>query len=209
MIEFRQFYFGPVIRKYGNMIRVGDCPNDSMRNHIAGTDLRFMLGKTPVHSDMLMWNNGDPVEAAGRQVISTMYLIPQISVLLDKIPEEHRQMLKFYLKFWRDHRDTLLDGNLEADNPEWYYSQQRATSEDEVVATAWALPVFENMTEKKLYFINATDSDRLYVRPNHDLGIKHVKIYSVTGNVVYEKDVNVTAGIMEFNVPVCGMLEII
>ena len=27
MIEFRQPYIGPLIRKYGNMFRASDCPN--------------------------------------------------------------------------------------------------------------------------------------------------------------------------------------
>ena len=32
LIEFRQPYVGPAIRKYGNMLRVADCPNDAICN---------------------------------------------------------------------------------------------------------------------------------------------------------------------------------
>ena len=34
MIEFRQPYIGPLIRKYGNMFRASDCPNSYLANRV-------------------------------------------------------------------------------------------------------------------------------------------------------------------------------
>ena len=53
MIEFRQSYIGPAIRKYGNIFRAGDCPADILSNRIHTIDLRLTSGSTAVHSDML------------------------------------------------------------------------------------------------------------------------------------------------------------
>ncbi|MFP4199623.1 MAG: hypothetical protein ACLFSO_08545 [Halanaerobium sp.] len=62
MIEFRQKYIGPYMRKYGNIFRVNDCPGDAVTNRVRTIDLRLLAGETAVHSDMLMWSRNDCVE---------------------------------------------------------------------------------------------------------------------------------------------------
>ena len=209
LIEFRQRYYGPAVRKYGNMIRVGDCPNDSLANHVAGLDLRFALGRSAVHSDMLMWHPDTPVEAAAYQVITTLFLVPQISVLLDKIPQSHRDMLKFYLKFWNEHRATLLDGELNADNPESLYSQVRSVRDGEMIAVSYAKPVLSVHGDLRLYHVNATDSERLYVRFETDGGDRRLVIRDCTGAVTEDRAFRASEGVHEFLVPRSGMMEVI
>ena len=68
LIEFRQSYIGPVMREFGNMLRVGDCPNTTSTNRIGMVDLRLTSGDTAVHSDMLMWHSDDRVENAVMQI---------------------------------------------------------------------------------------------------------------------------------------------
>ena len=208
LIEFRQNYFGPVIRKYGNMIRVGDCACDSIRNHVAGIELRYALGSSAVHSDMLMWHRDSPVEAAAYQVITTLFLVPQISVLLDRIPESHQRMLAFYLRFWNDHRETLLDGELSSDNPEGLYSQVRSVLNGEIIAVSFSNPVLNVTDDLSVHHINATDSDRLYLRFGSSYGRKHIRITDCTGQTVEESEHEIKPGIFEFSVPRCGILEV-
>jgi alpha-galactosidase len=47
MIEFRQPYIGPLIRKYGNMFRASDCPNSYLANRVKTVDLRLLTGTPP------------------------------------------------------------------------------------------------------------------------------------------------------------------
>lgn len=110
MIEFRQRYIGPLMRKYGNMLRATDCPNDPHQNRIHTIDIRLLCGSTAAHSDMLMWHSDEPVEVAATHIINILFSVPQISVMLDKIPQSHRDMIKFYLGLWRKYRDLLLFG---------------------------------------------------------------------------------------------------
>ncbi len=127
LIEFRQSYIGPSIRKYGNMLRVGDCPGDILANRSQIINLRLTSGKTAVHSDMLMWSEKDSVENAALQLANVIFSVPQISMLIKDLPEEHIEMLKFYISFWKEYRFVLLDGKLIAQNPENDYSQATAT----------------------------------------------------------------------------------
>ena len=69
MIEFRQRYIGPQIRKYGNLLRVSDCPGAGISNRIGTVDLRLLSGETAVHSDMLMWHKEERAEEAALHVL--------------------------------------------------------------------------------------------------------------------------------------------
>ena len=59
LIEFRQRYIGPFIRRYGNMLRVCDCPESGLANRVGSIDLRLMNRYTAVHSDPIVWNERD------------------------------------------------------------------------------------------------------------------------------------------------------
>lgn len=126
MIEFRQRYIGPAMRKYGNMFRAADCPNDAVTNRVRTIDVRMLAGDSAVHADMLMWNYAEPVETAALQLLNVLFSVPQVSVRLEAVPAEHRAMLRFYLGFWREYRDVLLDGTLRADHPELDYPRVTA-----------------------------------------------------------------------------------
>ena len=94
LIEFRQRYIGPQIRKYGNLLRVSDCPGSGISNRVGIVDLRLLSGKTAVHSDMLMWHEAETAQDAALQVLSCIFSTVQISVSLDKLTEEMKKMLK-------------------------------------------------------------------------------------------------------------------
>ena len=85
LIEFRQRYIGPSIRRYGNIFRVCDCPDSGISNRVGIVDLRLLSGNTAVHSDMLMWNKEEKAEIAALQVIDCLFGTMQFSVRLDSM----------------------------------------------------------------------------------------------------------------------------
>lgn len=203
LIEFRQSYIGPTIRKYGNMLRVGDCPNDAIRNRCAVVDMRLTSGKTPVHSDMLMWNYGDTVESAALQFANILYSVPQISMLIDKLSDEHFKMLRYYLSFWREHRKILLDGRLTATNPESCYGIVRTDLDMCAVITLYNETMVENVG-KYAAVVNASRSGTVYVK---DCAGREYEVVSCTGKKL-NSEVFGSEGISAVNVPMCGILFI-
>ena len=163
MIEFRQSYVGPSIRKYGNMFRVTDCPCDAQLNRRGIIDLRFTSGKTAVHSDMLMWNVADTKESVAYQLTSVLYGVPQISMLIDKLPKEHYRTRKHYLDFWREHREILLDGKLTAQSPESFYNQVCSCLDGEAVITVYNNNVVCG-EYKKLAVANGSEYEYVYLK---------------------------------------------
>lgn len=156
LIEFRQTYVGPAIRKYGNMLRVGDCPKDAIVNRVNTVKLRLTSGKTAVHSDMLMWDYDEPVECAAVQLASVLYSVPQISMKIQHLNNEHKKMLKFYLDFWTENKETLINGKIYAHNPESYYSIVCATKDDKSIYTTYTDCIIEGRDEKELIAVNAS-----------------------------------------------------
>ena len=201
MIEFRQSYIGPTIRKYGNMLRVGDCPGDPVRNRLAIVDMRLTSGKTPVHSDMIMWNYGDTAESAAEQFTHILFSVPQISMVIDKLPEEHYKMLKYYLGFWREHREILLDGRLTATQPEANYGTVRSDKDGSSVIVLYNVETVSDIREKAAV-VNAASGDAIIVKGCDG------KKYSVTDCKGNTLDSGILATRQEVSVPHSGILYI-
>ena len=202
MIEFRQSYVGPSIRKYGNMLRVGDCPCDILKNRIGIINLRMTSGKTAVHSDMIMWNSDDTAENAAMQFASILYGVPQVSVRVDKLSEEHYAMLKYYVSFWKEWKEVLLNGKLTAMNPECNYSLARSTLGEKSVVTAYTNPLVEVETEQTVA-VNASMHKSLIIK---GAAGKSYKTVDCMGN---ETESGIVASALEeLKVPTAGMIFI-
>lgn len=164
LIEFRQSYIGPAMRTFGNMFRVADCPYDPMTNRVGMVDLRLMSGDTAVHSDMLMWHKDEAVEVAARQILNVLFAVPQISVRLDAISEEHRRMIAFWTAFIAEHRE-LLAAPMEVEAPELLYPLVRTRlAEEEAVAVYDARRAVTLSDAKTVWLFNATAETELVLR---------------------------------------------
>ncbi len=199
LIEFRQSYVGPAIRKYGNMLRVGDCPDDAIMNRQDVVNLRLTSGKTAVHSDMLMWNYEEPVQSAALQIVSALYSVPQISMKIARLNEEHKKMLAFYLSFWRQYRDVLIDGAFSASNPESAYSSVRAEKDGLSIVTVYTNPVVE--CKGNLIAVNGSGSESLILK---NAAGKKYRTVDCMGNPLAEGTVD--SEIWEAKVPQAGMV---
>lgn len=210
MIEFRQSYVGPLMRNYGNLFRAHDCPNDALTNRVRIIDVRLLAGNTAVHSDMLMWSNHEPVASAARQLLNILFSVPQVSVLLDEIPPDHRQMLRFWLGFWREHRDVLLDGDLQPFHPEQYYPFVLARGVSSWIGVVYAniaAPLSTRLPDE-LWLVNATSQARVLLELDTDSGTYAVEEYDVTGGHVESRTISLAPGLHALKVGPSGLLRL-
>ena len=202
MIEFRQTYVGPSIRKYGNMFRVTDCPNDAIKNRYDVINLRLTSGKTAVHSDMLLWNKNDAVENAALQLVSALYSVPQVSMRIENLPEDHIKMLRYYLAFCKEWQSVLLDGKLTANNPEALYTICSSTLGEKAVTTVYSNVVAEINT-KETVVVNATGTDSVFIKGANN---KTYRVVDCMGNELWGGTFN--ADLQEIAVPLSGLVFI-
>ncbi len=206
LIEFRQRYIGPAIRKYGNMFRAGDCPADIVTNRFRTIDLRLLSGSTAVHSDMLEWNMDTPVESAALQILNILFSVPQISIRFAELPEDHRKMLQFWLDFAKDHKDVLLKGKLTPYHPELNYPLVCAENNaEQVVAVYCSGQVIKvGGVQKTCFVINATGEREMIL----DLAVAPSKtaLFDVTGKQM--ADPVLQSGLNRIEIPCSGLLQI-
>lgn len=210
LIEFRQSYTGPLMRKYGNMFRAGDCPDDAVQNRIKTIDIRLICGNTAAHSDMLMWNLEESAAGAALQFINILFAVPQISVRLEELPRPHMEMLSFWLSFWRGHRDVLLEGSLEPWHPELLYPLVIARNSRKLIAAAYldmVIPLSGELPEEVLV-VNGTLLTRLVLELDRDAGQRRVIIRDCQGNAVSQVLAAMGKGIHVLEVPVAGVIAV-
>ncbi len=149
LIEFRQKYIGPAIRRYGNIFRAGDCAMDLLENRVRTLDLRLLSGNTAVHSDMLIWSPEDTPEIAALQILNVIFSTPQISCTLTELPAEHLRMLAFWMDFCIRHSKTLQESPLYPEHPELSYPLVTAKGDEEAVTAVYktgeVVPVLPNL----------------------------------------------------------------
>lgn len=209
LIEFRQNYIGPVMQRYGNMLRSADCPKDAVTNRINTVDLRMTTDKAAVHSDMLMWNYDDSVETAAEQLINVMFSVPQISMRLEELPASHIKMLKFYLALWQDNSGVLTKGRIRAEKPEANYSIVTAENDESLVCAAYSKKVL--LTEKafdEVLFINGTGSGGLYIDGALCGKEYGYTVYDCMGNILETGRTQAEETVKKFNVPHAGVLKL-
>ncbi len=209
-IEFRQGYIGPLMRRYGNMFRAGDCPNDAMTNRIRTLDIRLLCGQTACHSDMIMFHPNEPASVAIGQLLNVLFSVPQISVRLDVIPDATRQALSFWMDFWNRHREVLLGGRLDPTAPASLYPLVVATGPHKRIAAVYADVVCRLLRPipREVYVVNATGLGELAVELEENFGKCEMEAFDCRGRSVAKDRAELPAGLFAFPVPPSGLLKI-
>ncbi len=210
MIEFRQPYIGPLMRKYGNMFRAADCPNNAIINRIRTTDIRLMCGSTAAHSDMYMWHPGEPATHAASQLLNVLFSVPQLSVRLDSIPSEHMLMIRFWTGYWRDNRDVLLDGDFQPHCPQSLYPLIQAHGDGKIIAAVYRDMVarIDNGRGEDIDVVNGKQTSDLVIRLKKTIPHAVIRVFNCTGNETVSQRRRLEAGLVQFVVPPSGLLTI-
>ena len=138
LFEFRQVYVGAEIVNHCNMLRVADCAADPVTNRIGIGSLRLVNRATAIHSDMLLWGRKETPVNCMRQMLNIMFSVPQISVLLTKVPEEQRVAVKRFVDYWTENRDVLLEGRFRAPDPGANYSSMSAEKDGRKITVLYS-----------------------------------------------------------------------
>ncbi|MBA6314155.1 glycoside hydrolase family 36 protein [Cellulophaga baltica] len=209
-IEFRQKYVGPAMRKFGNMLRAFDCPGDATMNRIRIADIRMLAGNTAVHSDMVTWHEDEPVEVAALQLINILFGVPQLSMFLSKVSEEHKKMIAFYTGYWNKNATILMHGEFTPSNPLGNYNTQKVILENEII-----IGVYDNIvntisnTYQRIHLHNGKIGEGIILKTNTNLGSYEYTVFDCMGNQVHSGAIDLNITIVEISVPSCGIIQLI
>jgi alpha-galactosidase len=210
MIEFRQPYIGPLMRKYGNMFRAADCPNNAVVNRVRTTDIRLLCGATATHSDMYMWHSTEPAHHAASQLLNVLFTVPQLSVRLDSIPTEHTRMIEFWTKYWRENRHVLLDGEFQPHSPQTLYPLIQAKGNDKIIAALYrdVVAAIDNAYGEAVDMVNGKQSSSVVIKLAKEISQAEIRSFDCFGNESSLMRKRLKPGLHQFAVPPSGLLTI-
>ena len=210
LVEFRQPYNGPLMRKYGNMLRAWDCANDAIENRVRTIDIRMLSQTTPVHSDMIIWHEEDKVESVALQLQNIIFAVPQISVKLDIIPEVHKRMLQFWLQFSRTNLDVLQQGTLMPLYPQHLYPIVGAFSHDKLIIAVYSefIVRIEETTVNKIFLINAKSTENIVLDIRYRFDNCQVTTMNCCGERIESYQMMFVIGLHNITIPASGLVEI-
>ena len=183
------------------MLRVTDCPNDALINRTDSINMRLVSGNTAVHSDMLMWHKNDKVETAAMQITNSIFCVPQISVRIQSLKEDHKKMLAFYLDFWRKNKEILTEGEIYANNPEVGYSLVWSVKNGDAVFAAYSNAIVDIKDMNTAKIINSTNFDSLAVENAQG---KTFEVVNCMGEVL--ETGKIESNLAKINVPLSGII---
>lgn len=210
MIEFRQSYVGPGMRRFGNVFRVADCPSDIATNRMGIADLRILSGNgTAVHSDMITWHDDESTEDAASQILNTIFGVTQFSKIISKMRPEHKEMATFWLKFAKENRKVLQESEFIPYEPHFLYPVIKAFDDTEEIIGVYASNkvVYPDLQKEKSRIINATKQENLFLSVDADCDVKLIT-YDCRGHVTGKENVTWVKGLVQISVPRSGMVEI-
>lgn len=207
-IEFRQQYVGPTMRKFGNMFRAFDCPNDVVSNRIRITDVKLLCGETAVHSDMLKWHENERVEIAAFEVLNAFFGVPQMSIHLRHYPKEHLKMVQFYLTFWKENADLILSGKFTAQNPLANYPLLKATKNGHSIIGLYDNVFVTIGDEDKIHILNAKLSENVIVKCTLAADYE-LTVWNCLGVVEQSKIIQLEKGVSEILVKASGLIRLV
>lgn len=202
LIEFRQDYVGPNMRRFGNMFRVKDCPDDYIKNRVGVLDLRLLMGNSAVHSDMLMWHKDESHELVAVQIISVLFGVLQYSAKIGELSDESVKTSKFWLNFMAEHKDLLLNSNITVYEPHLLYTWAKTSNDTECALAVYSVdkcvkPDFKDV----IYVANGSEEKRVFV----ELEGKYVAdIFNCLGEKTSSNEI-LTKGVNILNIPVGGL----
>ena len=201
LVEFRQAYMGPAILQYGNMMRAADCPADPCANRKRICDLRLTSGRTAVHSDMLVWSRDETPEGAALPILNALFSTIQYSMVLSKLPPSHAEVVRHWIAFSREHRETLLKGAFRPHHPESGYTWIEGECDSERVTAVYSpetcVPL--DAAAKPVFVVNATGAVGLLVDVSCPC---EAAVFDVVGRPV--ATLSLSAGLQRLPVPPSG-----
>jgi alpha-galactosidase len=209
LIEFRQPYIGPLMRKYGNMFRAGDCPGSYLMNRVRIADLRLLSGNTAVHSDMVMWHPEEPVESAALQMTSILFSVPQLSVRLDRLPKSHLEMIDFWTAYWQKNQSILLDGTFMPVHPSSNYPEIRSRSGGRAIIGLYDDRVLTIPGElEEVSIVNGKLTPDVILEFSGPVQSAEVMMRDCTGKTVKKCRMDTVSGMLKLKAPLSGLIQI-
>jgi alpha-galactosidase len=108
LMEFRNPYANLASRSYSNIYRCSDVPLNYTLNRWQAVMLRLLASDRAIHLDPALWHADETDENVAVHLINVIVSVPMISVELDRYPQRHLDLIRYWVGFYNAHRNTIV-----------------------------------------------------------------------------------------------------
>ncbi|HEU5100946.1 MAG TPA: glycoside hydrolase family 36 protein [Roseiflexaceae bacterium] len=207
LIEFRNSYTNLASRRYANLYRASDVPINFTLNRWQVSMLRLLAPDRAVHLDPALWHPDDTEENVAVQLINMICSVPMVSIELDRYPQSHLDLIRYWIGFYNAHRDTIVHGCFE---PEIRLGQvpiiRFSSASERIVGVYDDLACSAGAGPLPLWILNASTRPFVDLRSDDIAGPQRVRTRDKFGRVVDEQ--TIVFPVAQLPVEVGGNLEI-
>ncbi len=209
LIEFRQQYISPALRKLGNMFRAFDCPNDGLMNRVRTTDVKLICGDAAVHSDMITWSKNEKVEVAALQFTNLLFSVPQLSVRIAERSKEEMDMISFFTKYWLHNKEILLEGKFNAHKPLANYPILSATKNGKIIYGIYEdVVLMPTLDHPEIDIINGKLTEDIYLNIGQEVFDYEIEVFDCLGNIQPAAKPTNNNGMVKLSCPPNGIVSL-
>ena len=217
IIEFRMNYTNLNNRQYGNCFRADDAPYDpdQIRRNMAM--IKRWSGPIPPHADYAYWPSDESWENKCRFVASICYgMVPTFSMDLTAMPDDEKKLIKAWLKFYQEHKETLTLGEFTPMSFDQHFSVSKIVGEEDCFVGLFSptapgqIDLMDEM-DKRIFLINGTGEDRISTVLKGLKGKRTATVFNAFHNEISKSPLSDAEGemVLDIQVPVGGVIKIL
>ena len=163
-------------------------------------------GQTLCGSDMLVWSRDETPEGAAFPILNALFSTIQYSMVLERLPSAHAEVIRHWINFTRTHREALLKGRFRPHHPENGYTWIEGESAKERIIAAYAHDVCVNTgtSDRQVFLVNATGGKGLLAEFTAAARVEFFDVFGKPAGFA-----SVAEGISRLNVPVSGFAKVV
>ena len=207
LIEFRNSYTNLASRRYANLYRASDVPVNFSLNRWQVAMERLLTPDRAVVLDPALWHPHDTDENVAVTLINTIVSVPMVSVDLQKYPQPHLDLIRYWIGFYREHLDTLVHGEFRPEFLRGFLPVIRFTGPNErIIGVYEDYPIRIDEGPSPLWILNASSRPYIDTLPDAFLGRHLVITRDKFGSITSQASLQFPTACL--SVEVGGSLEI-
>lgn len=207
LIEFRNSYTNLASRRYANLYRSSDVPINFALNRWQAVMLRLLAPDRAVHMDPMLWHPEDTDENVAVHLINGIASVPMISIELDQYPQAHLDMIRYWIGFYNDHRQTIVHGDFRPQLHATFVPLIDFVGENEVITGLYSdvkVSVYPDVSTQ--WILNASTRPFVELEAS-SAGVSHVIGRDKKGTIFYRQSLDALPP--RLDVEIGGSVEIV
>jgi len=157
--------------------------------------------------DPALWHPHDTDENVAVTLINTIVSVPMVSVDLQKYPQTHLDLIRYWIGFYREHLDTLVHGEFRPEFLRGFLPVIRFTGPNErIIGVYEDYPIRIDEGPSPLWILNASSRPYIDTLPDAFLGRHLVITRDKFGSITSQASLQFPTA--RLSVEVGGSLEI-